>query len=110
MNIDNSSSLYAITIIISAWYEKINKSYENDPKLTTILDEKSLNISSWPEFTLTDGVLRYKNMVIIGINGELKRRLFDVAYDFCVSRHTGIQNWYKRLKSSFLLTINEGTS
>jgi hypothetical protein len=41
---------------------------------------------------MTDGVLRYKNMVIIGINGELKRRLFDVAYDFCVSRHTGIQN------------------
>jgi hypothetical protein len=99
--IDTVSYIHAITIIITTWYGKISKFYENDPQLRDIMAKKLLYANSWPEFTLVDGVLKYKNMVVIGSNEELKKRLVDATHDSCVEGHTCIQNSYKRLKSYF---------
>ena len=90
--IDTVSYIHAITIIITTWYGKINKFYENDPQLRDIVAKKLLYGNSWPEFTLVDGVLKYKNMVVIGSNEELKKRLVDATHDSCVEGHTCIQN------------------
>lgn len=65
------------------------------------MNEKLLNINSWAEFILADGVLRYKNKVVIGNNRKLKRRLVDTTDDSCVSENLGFQNSFKRVKSFF---------
>jgi len=46
-----------------------------------------------------DGILNYKNRIVIGSDEELRKRLVNAFYDSYNGGHAWIQNFYKRLKA-----------
>jgi hypothetical protein len=79
-----------MTTIIPLWYEEINKSYELDPKLNNMVTKRLLNMNSWLEFTLSNGVSRYKNMTFIGNNETLRNRFVNVAHEYYIRGYVGV--------------------
>jgi hypothetical protein len=59
--------------------------------------EKLINAACWPDYNLSDGVLEYKNIIVI----EKRNRLVGAAHDSYTRGHAGVQNSYKRLKAFF---------
>jgi len=84
------NNIYTMTIIVPLWYEEINKSYELDPKLNNKVTERLLNMNSWLEFTLSNGVLRYKNMTFIGNNETLRNRFVNVSHESYIQGYVGV--------------------
>ena len=63
--------------------------------------EKLINAACWPDYNLSDGVLKYKNIIVIENNDDLRNRLVGAAHDSYTRGHAGVQNSYKRLKAFF---------
>jgi hypothetical protein len=79
-----------MTTIVPLWYEEINKSYELDPKLNNMVTKRLLNMNSWLEFTLSNGVSRYKNMTFIGNNETLRNRFVNVVHEYYIRGYVGV--------------------
>lgn len=64
--------------------EEVIRSYEKDEWATKMLTNVIISPGSDPELVVTDGLLRYKNMLDIGTRGgggELKRKLMAQMHD-----------------------------
>lgn len=90
-----------ITTIVPAWHKEIQETYKNDPLVHVVLVEKLVNPYTWPQYTLLEGILRFKGRVVIGSDGNLRSIIVLAAHDSYLGDHAGIQNSYRRLKSSF---------
>jgi hypothetical protein len=67
----------AISCVIPEWMEQVSKSYEQDDKCIELLSKISIDPQSVTNFTLQNGILRYKNKLVIGNSGPLKQQLLD---------------------------------
>lgn len=64
--------------------------------------EKLINAACWPDYNLSDGVLKYKNIIVIENNDDLRNILVGAAHDSYTRGHAGVQKYsYKRLKAFF---------
>jgi hypothetical protein len=54
-----------------------------------------------PNFTLHNGILRYKNMIYVGESSELRGQLIDSFHNSTLGGHFGESVSYTRLKSLF---------
>ncbi|KAK4402761.1 hypothetical protein Sango_1016800 [Sesamum angolense] len=53
----NHGECVAITMIIPNWVTEVQKSYENDPELQSILQAKAVQFAAFPEYSLQVGIL-----------------------------------------------------
>jgi hypothetical protein len=68
----------AITMAIPKWMEEVISSYETDEDCKKKLQELAIDPSCHTNYTLTSGVLRYKNRVVIGQNLDLCSKLLAI--------------------------------
>lgn len=54
-----------------------------------------------PQYTLQQGLLRYKGRICIGPDLPLRQRIVSVAHSFSWGGHSGISHTYQRLKQLF---------
>jgi len=54
-----------------------------------------------PNFTYTNGAVKYKGRIVIGAARSLREELVKTTHDSYIGGHTGIQNTYRRLKAHF---------
>lgn len=76
--------LYAISIIQPKWLEEVIASYQLDSSATEMLSALAINPNVVPNFTLKDGLLRYKSRIWIGQNKPLHLKIIAAMHDLAL--------------------------
>ena len=87
--------LTAITQVVPSWYDQIYSSYKDDARLQDIIQGKMMDATQTPNFTYTNGVVKYKWRIVIGAAGSLRDELVKTTHDSYIGGHAGIQNTYR---------------
>jgi hypothetical protein len=88
--------------VLPSWVLHVQASYIHDPKCRQLLQEIAIKDDSHPPYTLTTGILRYKNRIIIGASTDLKQKIFHSVHASSFGGHSGQRLTYHRLKQVFL--------
>lgn len=86
--------LDVITSVLSAWYEQAHASYAKESKLQTIIMGTMIGVTGDIGYTYAEGVLRYKDKIVVGQDGEFRTKLVKFVHDSYVGGHAGIQNTF----------------
>jgi hypothetical protein len=89
---------HAILAVIPVWIQEVLNSYHNDSTTTSLLQELAVVQSNDSGYSLTDGVIRYKDKIWIGQNSPLQTKLITSFHGSALGGHFGIQATYHRLK------------
>uniref|UniRef100_A0A0A9A0M3 Integrase catalytic domain-containing protein n=1 Tax=Arundo donax TaxID=35708 RepID=A0A0A9A0M3_ARUDO len=93
--------MMAISTSVPLWISDVLKSYEGDTKCKELLEQLSFNPQSFPNYTLTNGIMRFKGKIFVGNQTELKQQLITTFHDSELGGHSGERATYKRLKALF---------
>lgn len=55
----------------------------------------------YPNYTLVNGILRYKGRIWIGVHSELQHKILMALHSSVIGGHSGIQVTYSRIKRLF---------
>jgi hypothetical protein len=83
------------------WLQAVQDGYQQDPKAQQMLTGLLLKSDSIPHFTLTDGILRYKNRVWVGDNNSLQQHILQVIHSSALGGYSGFPMTYRKLKQLF---------
>jgi hypothetical protein len=81
--------------------QKLKKGYEDDDQAKQLISELAIAPDSHPDYTLQNGVLRYKGRVWIGNNSTAQNHVLIALHDSGVGGHSGISATYARVKQLF---------
>jgi hypothetical protein len=79
----------------------VQDSYHNDPFAHEWITKLSLDASAVPNYTLNNGLLRYKKKLLIGHDPTLHHQLITALHCFAIGGHSGIPVTYRRVKQTF---------
>jgi len=71
----------AISTVVLDWLQEVIDSYLKGEWTKGLLEQLSINVNSRPNYTLINGVIRYKGKLVIGDCEELKDRLVQTLPD-----------------------------
>lgn len=71
--VPHPQELMAITQAIPVWMEHVITTYEQNEKCLTLITQLSIDSNAVPHYTLSNGILRYKNKIHIGSTGSLRQ-------------------------------------
>lgn len=93
--------LLAISAPVPAWLEQLVAGYADDPQATKLLTELAISPDNTQGFTLSQGVLRYKGRVWVGLNKLAQQHITQSMHDSAVGGHSGVLAMYQRIKCLF---------
>jgi len=79
--------------------DKIKEGKQEDPELLKL--SKKLEEGSIQDFTLKQGVLRFRDRLCVPKNAELRKELLKESHDSTLSTHPGSTKMYRGLKSFY---------
>ena len=91
----------AITKVVPEWCQEVVDSYADDEQIKELLERLMIEPNGAGNYTLTEGMLRFKGRLVIRSKGDLKRIILQYLHDSLVGGHSGIQNTYLRVKQLF---------
>jgi hypothetical protein len=91
----------AISVVIPIWVQEVINSYQNDPVAAALLQELDVVQNNADGYSLTDGVIRYKNKIWVEQNYALQIKLIASFHGSTLGGHSGIQATYHRIKKMF---------
>jgi hypothetical protein len=91
----------AISAIVPKWKSEVLQSYDTYEKYTQLLQELALDPASHINYSLSGGILRYKNRIVIGQHSELCNNLFNTFHASPMGGHSGQKVTLHRLKQTF---------
>lgn len=75
---------------------------KNDVTAQTLIQQLTIDPTSIPHYQLQKGILRYKNMIYVGKNGDLPTKVFRALdYSSALGGHSGNNGTTKRIISNF---------
>ncbi|KAH6804575.1 hypothetical protein C2S51_032822 [Perilla frutescens var. frutescens] len=78
----------AVSTVIPEWVQNVTTSYAEDVLCKDIKAAKHVDPEAYPKFTLTQGILRYKERVVIGNTQELKAKILTTMHNTPYGRHS----------------------
>jgi hypothetical protein len=96
-----SDTCLAITAAVPSWMNDVESTYLQDNKCMQLLQELAINPASHTNFTLSFGILRYKNRIVIGNSTDLKEKIFNSFHSSIFGGHSGSRVTYHRFKHLF---------
>jgi hypothetical protein len=60
-----------------------------------------INIRVWFDYSLTEGLLKYKGRIVIGVRRKVRVKLVNIVHKSYIERHVVMSNTYRRLKPMF---------
>ncbi|XP_042032325.1 uncharacterized protein LOC121779040 [Salvia splendens] len=78
---------------------KIKESWESDPQIQLILQEKQQDSASHPKFSFVNGELRRKGKLVIGNDLLLKAQILSLFHESAMAGHSGVLGTYKRISA-----------
>uniref|UniRef100_A0A0A9AFY1 Integrase catalytic domain-containing protein n=1 Tax=Arundo donax TaxID=35708 RepID=A0A0A9AFY1_ARUDO len=103
------SELVAISICKPAWLDTVIQSYQDDPFTKKLLLQFSLPKVVSSEYSLLDGVLRYKGRIWIGINSDIQHHIITALHNSALGGHSGFYATYHQIKRLFAWTNMKAT-
>lgn len=83
------------------WLEIIVKAYDLDAFYKDMVSSLALSHSNNMDFTLADGVLKFKGCIWIPDDREIQHNIISVLHDSAVGGHSGFYATYHRIKRYF---------
>jgi hypothetical protein len=71
----------AISIYKPKWLDQVVSSYEQDSAVQDMIAKLAIDAEAIPNFTWTNGLLRYKGMIWIGSNQVLQLKVIAAMHD-----------------------------
>lgn len=84
-----------------AWVTEVVDSYKNDQICKDLLAQLTINPDSVPNYTVQQGVLRYKNRIVIGADNTIRTKLLAALHSSELGGHSGQRATYQRVKLLF---------
>ncbi|GER52334.1 polyprotein [Striga asiatica] len=98
---NEGTEVSAITTLTPTWVRQIHDSYEMDPFFKKNREANTLDPQAYPDFTLVDGLIRYRGRLGVGSNSQLRESLLQATHDSAFGGHSGILGTYMRMKRTF---------
>lgn len=97
----HSGNLLAMSASVPQWCEELVAGYQLDPHALDIMTKLSVAPDSVPNFTLTNGILRFKGKVWLGNNVQLQQKVLQALHESAIGGHSGIPVTIRRIKQLF---------
>jgi len=91
----------AMSVCQPAWLLEVLQSYDSDPVTQELLAKLSDTSVSTPNYTLQDGLIRYKGRIWVGNDAALRLKLVQALHANAVGGHSGVPVTYRRIKKHF---------
>jgi hypothetical protein len=89
--------IFAVSQATPVWLEQVVLGYGKDDQTKKLLTELSVGIKL-KDFSLTNGVIRFKGKIWIGHNQELQTQILSSLHSSALRGHSGFPITYKRIK------------
>lgn len=90
-----------LSTIVPLWMEQVQDSYTDDPKCLELLTKLSIDPQAVPNYTLQNGILRFKGKIVIGTPTQLQTDLITSFHKSALGGHSGERATTKRLQLIF---------
>lgn len=104
----DQGDLAAISVCKPVWLEAAKNRYQQDTAAQQRLAKLALDPESEPEFTMQEGILRYKSRVWIGNDKDIQQHLIQALHASAAGGHSGFHATYNRM--SLCMAWDEGAS
>ncbi|WVZ49776.1 LOW QUALITY PROTEIN: hypothetical protein U9M48_001105 [Paspalum notatum var. saurae] len=94
-------SVLPITVITPTWIQEVQNSYITDERCQQLLTKLTVAPSSFPNYTLRNGLIRYKGKLFIGTAKDLKIQILSTLHASALGGHSGERATYQRIKLLF---------
>lgn len=91
----------AVTTCIPAWTANLIQGYADDPVAKDLLAALAVKPDADSNFSLREGLLRYKNRIYVGTNTMAQQNILQALHSSGIGGHSGITATYQRIKSLF---------
>jgi hypothetical protein len=88
-------------VSIPAWLQEVQYSYAEDEHCLKLMQELAIAQNSHHNYTLQQGILRYKGKIYIGNTTDLRSKIFDTFHSSLFGGHSGAKVTLKKIQQSF---------
>ena len=92
--VQHTTIVQAISLVVPVWIEQVINTYQDDRACLDLITKLSVDANAVPNFTLQNGILRYKGRVLVGTSGSLKSLLLDTFHKSALGGHSGERATY----------------
>lgn len=83
------------------WMQHIIKSYEGDAQVLNLITHLSIDAKAHQGYSYRDGLLFFKDKIVVGSYGSLRKQLLELYHNSQLGGHSGINATYVGLKRLF---------
>jgi hypothetical protein len=94
-------NLMSISIVVPLWINDVLATYTTYEKCKQFEEQLRINAIAVPNFTLTNGILRYKKKIYVRCTTNLRKQLIASCHDSALGGHSGERVTYTKLKAPF---------
>lgn len=94
-------ALSALSMATPQWISDITPGYLMDSHASDLMAKLTIDASVVPNFTLQEGLLRFKNRIWVGNNSSLQKQIIQVLHSSPLGGHSGISATLKRVQALF---------
>ena len=94
-------SCFAMSSAIPQWCAEIVAGYSSDPQAQLYTTQLAVDPSAVPNFTLQNGLLRYKDRIWLGNNKKLQAQVIQALHTSAVGGHSGVPVTCRRVRQLF---------
>jgi hypothetical protein len=98
---DSDESLMVISSASPQWLSQLLSSYAGNAQAEQILTKLALEPDSLPHFTLTNGVIRYKQRILLAHDTALQSQVLSAMHSSLLGGHSGVPVTYQKLRQYF---------
>ena len=98
---DENAACQSIIAIVSGWMKELEESYEKAGWLREILAQLVVNPTVVLDYTLTNGLVRYKGRLVVGDDPTLKEKILKALHCSPAGGHSGIRVTYQKVNQLF---------
>ena len=97
----STDQVLALSTSTPLWLEAVVSAYASDPQAQELITKLSLKPDDVPYYTLSGGVLQFKNRIWVGNDTSLQSQLISAMHTSALGGHSGIPVTYSKLKQYF---------
>jgi len=94
-------NLCAISETTPVWMDRLVAGYQDDPQATQLLQQLVLSNGTSKDYSLQNGVIRYKGRIWVGNNKVAQQHIMQAMHSSGIGGHSGIHVTYSRIKQLF---------
>jgi hypothetical protein len=90
----------SVSSVIPSWLNQVLKGYEQDTSAQELLSKLATG-EKIDHYTLTQGIIRFKGRILLGMNQEIQQLVMSELHESTIGGHSGFPVTYRRIKSNF---------